>query len=137
MNYWLMKSEPNAYSWQDLTRDGHTHWDGVKNYQARNFMMQMKISDLVLMYHSIQDKAIVGIMKVIKEHYPDPSDSSKKFVMVDVEPVQMLTKPVTLADIKAAPLLQNIGLIKQSRLSVMPIMHEEWKEILQMSNTEY
>lgn len=134
MNYWLMKSEPNAYSWNDLVKDGRTHWDGVRNYQARNFMMQMKVGDLAFLYHSIQDKAVVGIMELVREHYPDPTDNKGKFVMVDVIPNTQLTTPVTLQVIKDTPSLQNIGLIKQSRLSVMPVTKQEWHDIIKLSS---
>lgn len=132
MNKWLMKSEPADYSWQNLLDDGRCSWDGVRNYQASNNMKEMKIGDEVLIYHSVTDKKIVGIAKVVKEYHPDPTDSSGRFGMVDIAPVRSLDNPVTLKDIKANQKLADIPLIKQARLSVMPITEAYWNEILKM-----
>lgn len=134
MQYWLLKSEPKEFSWDDLVRTKQAHWDGVRNFQARNFMKQMKKGDLALMYHSVEQKAVVGIMRITKEHYPDPTDDTTRFVWVDVEPVQALPNPVSLATIKNTLLLKNIGLIRQSRLSVMSLKAEEWQQILMLAN---
>lgn len=125
--YWLMKSEPNVFSWDMLVKKKVAAWDDVRNYQARNNMMAMKTGDQCLFYHSNIGREVVGIMQVVREHYPEPKDP--RFVLVDVSPVKPFRKPVTLADIKADPALQDIALIKQSRLSVMPITPAEWKII--------
>ncbi|MGD1843710.1 MAG: EVE domain-containing protein [Thermonemataceae bacterium] len=126
MNYWLVKSEPYKYSWDDLTRDKQTFWDGVRNYQARNNLKAMQKGDLLLYYHSNKGKEIVGIAKVIKEAYQDPTTDDERWVAVDIQPERALKKPVTLAEIKATPSLAEIALIKQSRLSVMPIKEKEF-----------
>ncbi len=131
MRYWLIKSEPGAWSWDDQCRDQVTHWDGVKNYQARNNMMQMKLGDLVYFYHSVSEKRIMGVVEVVKEHYPDPDDP--RFCWVDVKVVEPLKNPVNLAQIKAEESLQDIALVKQSRLSVMPLTEKEWYTIKKMS----
>jgi predicted RNA-binding protein with PUA-like domain len=125
MNYWLMKSEPGCYSFDDQERDGITHWDGVRNYQARNNMKNMKVGDLCFFYHSIKEKQIVGIVKVVKEHYPDPED--ERFVWVDVEYFSRLNNPVTLSLVKER--WPELALVKQSRLSVMPVEKEYFEEI--------
>ena len=126
-SYFLMKSEPDAFSWQQFEKDRTTRWDGVRNYQARNHMQSMRKGDEVLFYHSNEGKEIVGVMKVLREAYPDPSDKSGKFVCVDMQIGKKFKRPVTLAEIKQHPDLQNLSLIKQSRLSVMPITIDEWK----------
>lgn len=133
MNYWLVKSEPDCYSFEKLAKDGRSMWDGVRNFQARNNLMKMKVGDQAFFYHSNIGKEIVGICEVVREHYPDPTDESGKFVVVDVAHVKPLKNPVTLQLIKSVPKLQNIALLKQSRLSVMPITNEEWNEILSIS----
>ena len=133
-NYWLLKSEPNTWSWDDQVKSKIDMWDGVRNYQARNNLMKMKKKDLCFFYHSISEKSIVGIVEVIKEHYPDPTDKKNKFVVVDVKAIKKLKHPVSLEKIKNNKKLKNIALIKQSRLSVMPITKSEWKEILKISN---
>jgi len=133
MNYWLVKSEPGAYSWDDFTALGRDHWDGVRNYQARNNMMAMKAQDRVLFYHSVKDKEVVGIAEVVREHYPDPTTDDTRWVVVDLAPVEKLPKPVTLQQIKADERLANIALVKQSRLSVMPIKEEEYDIILSLA----
>ena len=121
MAYWLMKSEPDAYSWAQLVKDERTGWSGVRNFQANNNMKAMKIGDQAFFYHSNIDRAIVGIMKIVKEWYPDPSDKSGRFGMVDVAPVRALKKPVTLAEIKAEPALAQMTLLRQGRLSVSAV----------------
>ena len=132
MAYWLAKSEPFKYAWSQLVKDGSTFWSGVRNYQASNNMKAMKIGDLAFFYHSNEGKEIVGIMEVCKEYYPDPSDEKGRFGMVDFKAVKPIPKPVTLADIKGNKDLQNIALVRQSRLSVCPITDQEWKIICKM-----
>jgi len=136
MNYWLVKSEPSTYSWDDFTALGRDHWDGVRNYQARNNMMAMKAQDKVLFYHSVKDKEVVGIAEVVREHYPDPTTDDKRWVVVDLEPVEKLPKPVTLEQIKGDDRLTDIALVKQSRLSVMPLKEEEYDIILSLAYDE-
>ena len=133
-NYWLLKSEPSAWSWDDQVKSKVDMWDGVRNYQARNNLMKMKKKDLCFFYHSISEKSIVGIVEVVKEHYPDPTDKKNKFVVVDVKAIKELKHPVSLEEIKNNKKLKNIALIKQSRLSVMPVTKPEWNEILKISN---
>jgi len=131
MNTWLIKSEPGAWSWQDQLDAGEkgTFWDGVRNYQASNNMKSMKIGDQCFFYHSVKEKSIVGIVEVIKEYYPDHTDPKGRFGMVDVKAIQTLPMPVTLAEIKAEPVLENLALVRQSRLSVVPIDAASWKHI--------
>lgn len=136
MAYWLMKSEPFAYSWDQLVADGRTHWDGVRNYQASNNMKAMKRGDRAFFYHSNKGLAVVGIMEVVKEYYPDHTDPSGRFGMVDVKPVIPLKTPVTLAQIKAEPQLAGIPLVRQSRLSVMPIDDKSWRLICEMGGVK-
>ena len=133
MGYWLVKSEPETYSIDDLQKDNITTWDGVRNYQARNFMKQMKKDDLVLIYHSVSEKQIKGIAKVVKEYYPDSTDSSGKFCVVDLEFVEKLENGITRKEIKQIPQLQSIPLIAQSRLSVMPLDQDHYHLIVQKS----
>jgi len=133
MKYWLVKSEPFKYSWDDLVKDGSTYWDGVRNYQARNNMKSMKKGDLVLYYHSNEGKEVVGVAKVIKEHYQDPTTDDDRWVVVDIEPVQELNNPVTLSDIKSTKSLQKIPLVNHSRLSVMPVLKKDFDKIIKMS----
>tara|TARA_Y100001970_G_C14023668_1_gene744860 strand:- start:547 stop:963 length:417 start_codon:yes stop_codon:yes gene_type:complete len=135
-NYWLIKSEPSSWSWSDQEKDNITMWDGVRNYQARNNLKKMKIGDLCYFYHSVKEKSIVGIVEVIKEHYPDPTDKTGRFVVVDVKTKTKLLKPVTLEEIKNIKKLQNIALIKQSRLSVMPLAKHEWEVIFLKSKNK-
>jgi len=132
--YWLLKSEPTSWSWNDQERDKKTMWDGVRNYQAKNNMMKMKIGDLCLFYHSITEKAVVGIVEVIKEFYSDPTDKTGKFVVVDVKTKKKLPNPVSLDQIKTISKLANIPLVRQSRLSVMPITKSEWDLIIKLSS---
>jgi predicted RNA-binding protein with PUA-like domain len=131
MAHWLMKSEPEAYSWDDLVRDGGTEWDGVRNNAARLHLKAMKPGDEAFLYHSMSDKAVVGIMKVTRGAEPDPK--APDWVRVRVEPVRKLERPVTLAEIKAEPRLAAMELIRQSRLSVAPVRDEEWALVLQMA----
>jgi predicted RNA-binding protein with PUA-like domain len=133
MNYWLVKSEPYAFSFDKLVEDKKTMWDGVRNYQARNNMKAMEKGDLVMFYHSNEGKEIVGIATVSKEHYPDPTADDDKWVVVDIVPVQRLKKTVTLEQIKKDERLEHTALIKQSRLSVMPLKKEEFDVILELS----
>lgn len=135
MNYWLVKSEPGEFSFQNLQQQGETTWDGVRNYAARNNLRLMKKGDLVLFYHSVDDKEVVGICKVEREHYPDPTASSGDWSVVDLVPVKSLEQPVSLSAIKAEPTLQNIGLVRIGRLSVMPLERAEFEKLLEMSNT--
>ena len=130
MKYWLVKSEPYKYSWQDFLKDKWTYWDGVRNYQARNNLKEMKCNDLVLFYHSNEGKEIVGVSEVIKEYYQDPTTDDDRWVVVDLKPVKTLENPVTLQTIKSDSKLSEIALIKQSRLSVMPIRKKEYNRIL-------
>ena len=136
MAHWLIKSEPNTWSWDDHVRDGTAEWDGVRNHQAANNLKAMKIGDTAFFYHSVNEKQIVGIVEVVKEYYPDPSDASGRFGMVDVKATRPVKKPVTLAEIKAEPRLQNLALVRQSRLSVVPVADEEWKLICAMAETD-
>jgi len=132
MNYWLVKSESSTYSWDDLVKDGRTHWDGIRNYQARNNLQAMKKGDLVLYYHSNEGKEVVGIAKVIKEFYQDPTTDDDRWVAVDIEPVSKLNTPVTLADIKSSKSLQKVPLVTHSRLSVMPVLKKDFDTIVKM-----
>jgi predicted RNA-binding protein with PUA-like domain len=134
MNYWLVKSEPFKYSWEKFNKDGRTFWDGVRNYQARNNLREMGVGDLVLFYHSNEGKAVVGIARVVKESYQDPTTDDTNWVVVDLEPVESLKNPVTLETIKADPRLQNIGLVKQGRLSVMGMKVEEFDRIVELGS---
>ena len=134
MQYWLIKSEPNTWSWNDQTRLKTTMWDGVRNYQARNNLMKMKVGDLCFFYHSMIGKEILGIVIVTKEHYPDPTDKTNKFVVVDVAYKKTFINPITLKFIKNNKKLQSMPLIKQSRLSVMPIDKKSCKLICSFGN---
>ena len=134
MNHWLVKSEPIKYSWEKFLKEGSTIWDGVRNYQARNNLKAMKKGDLVLFYHSNEGMQVVGIAKVIKEHYQDPTTSDPNWVSVDLKPFKTLKKPVTLSQIKADQRLENTGLVKQGRLSVMQLKREEFDRILELGS---
>jgi len=129
--HWLMKSEPESYSWSDLVRDGSTEWDGVRNNAARLHLKAMRKGDEAFFYHSMSDKAVVGIMRIVREAQPDPRDAD--WVSVRVEPVRALAKPLTLARIKSEPSLARMELIRQSRLSVAPVREEEWETVLKMA----
>lgn len=134
MNHWLVKSEPFKYSWTKFNKDKRTFWDGVRNYQARNNLKAMKEGDLVLFYHSNEGKNVVGIAKVVKEFYQDPTTDDANWVVVDLIPVQALKNPVSLEQIKAEESLKDISLVKQGRLSVMPLKAEEFDKILEMGS---
>jgi predicted RNA-binding protein with PUA-like domain len=132
MNYWLVKSEPFKYSWEQFVQDGKTFWDGVRNYGARNNLKAMKKGDHVLFYHSNEGLAIVGIAEVLKEAYQDPTTIDSNWVAVDLKPIKAITKPVTLAQIKAEPTLRDMDLVRLSRLSVGRVKEREYKKILTM-----
>jgi predicted RNA-binding protein with PUA-like domain len=133
MNYWLIKSEPFKYAWETFVADGQTFWDGVRNFQARNNLQAMQLGDLALFYHSNEGKAVVGIAKIVGEARPDPTTDEPQWVVVDVAPVAPLKRPVTLAAMKANPDLQNMGLLRQPRLSVIALTEFEFKAIVKMS----
>ncbi len=137
MAYWLFKSEPNTWSWQNQLDKGDIGegWDGVRNYQAGNNMKAMQIGDLGFFYHSVSEKQIVGIVDVIELWHPDPTDASGRFGMVTVRAIKSMTRPVSLAEIKAEPRLSELALVKQSRLSVVPIGAAEWDLLLEMGDT--
>jgi predicted RNA-binding protein with PUA-like domain len=130
MNYWLVKSEPCKYSWDQFVKDKRTYWDGVRNYQARNNLRAMKKDDSVLFYHSNEGLAVVGIAKVVKESYQDPTTEDPQWVVVDLAPVETLKTPVTLSAMKQETRLANLALIKQGRLSVCPVTKEEFEVIV-------
>ena len=132
MRYWLLKSEPSTWSWNDQTKEKITMWDGVRNYQARNNLMSMRVNDLCFFYHSVNEKKIVGIVSVSKEHYIDPTDKTKKFVAVDVKTKKSLKNPITLKQIKKEKKLSHLALVKQGRLSVMPIDKISWRLICKL-----
>lgn len=134
MKYWLLKSEPDAWSWDNQVKEGASMWDGVRNYQARNNLKEMKKNDLCFFYHSVTERSIVGVVKVVKEYYPDPTDKTGRFVVVDVKATKKLKNPVSLDQIKENSKLKDIALVKQSRLSVMPLKKTEWEIIIKMSN---
>ena len=131
MNYWMVKQEPTAYSWDDFVKDGKTDWTGVRNFKARNFLKEMKQGDKVYFYHSVVGKEVVGIAKVTKEAFPDPTDTA--WHAVELTPEKPLKKPVTLEAIRANKALANIYLVRQPRFSVMPLTKDEFEEILSMS----
>ena len=133
MNYWLIKSEPFKFSWDQLVNEKKTYWDGVRNYLARNYLKAMKKGDKIFFYHSNEGLEIVGIAKVIKEYYQDPTTPEPAWVVVDIAPVRKLKKPITLKQIKAEKDLQEMSLIKSMRLSVQPVREEEWNKILEMA----
>jgi predicted RNA-binding protein with PUA-like domain len=135
MAKWLLKSEPFKYSWDQMVADGRTHWNGVRNHQAANNLKAMKVGDRAFFYHSNEGLAIVGIVEIVREAYPDPSDESGRFVMVDIAPVKPVKTPVTLAAIKAEPELAQFALVRQSRLSVVPVAEPEWKMLCRMAGT--
>ncbi|MEM7225921.1 MAG: EVE domain-containing protein [Pseudomonadota bacterium] len=136
MAYWLMKSEPGNWSWDDQVKEGVAEWDGVRNHQAANNMKAMKIGDKVFFYHSVKEKQVVGICEVVKEYYPDPSDASGRFGMVDIKALRPFSQPVTLGEIKAEPALGDLALVRHTRLSVMPVAAAEWKQICKMGKTK-
>ena len=136
MAYWLFKSEPGAWSWDDHAKKAVEHWDGVRNHQANNNMKTMKIGDLGFFYHSVNEKQVVGIVEIVREHYPDHTDASARFGMVDLKAVKPVTTPVTLVDIKANPKLADMVLVNNSRLSVQPVTPAEWQEVCRMAGVE-
>jgi predicted RNA-binding protein with PUA-like domain len=131
-NYWLVKSEPDAYSWSDLVKEKKTSWTGVRNFKARNNLRGMRLGDEVLFYHSVTDKAVVGIAKVVRVAYPDRTAKEGDWSTVDLAPVKQLRHPVSLEQIKAAPRLKNISLVRQSRLSVHALTSAEFREIVKL-----
>lgn len=131
MAYWMLRSEPDAYSWDDLVRDGATEWNGVRNYTARNFLKDMQPGDRAFFYHSNTEKAAVGVMEITRAWQPDGDDG--KWASVAVKPVEKLKKPVPLADIKAEPRLAKLEMVRQSRLSVTPVSDAEWKVLMEMA----
>jgi len=133
MAYWLLKSEPYAYSWHQLLQDGQTTWDGVRNHQAANNLKAMQMGDQGFFYHSNQGKAIVGVGTIVRTAYPDPSDDSGKFVMVDVAPLSTLAKPVSLEMLKGEPALSTLAMLRQPRLSVSPVTPAEWAVIEELA----
>lgn len=135
MNYWLVKQEPEAYSWSDFLQDGKTAWTGVRNFQARKNLRAMKSGDRVFFYHSGGGKSVVGLARVAREFYPDPTADDGDWSAVDLAPVKTLAKPVTLAAIKADKILKEMALVRQSRLSVMPVTREQFMRLLALSET--
>lgn len=133
MAYWLLKTEPGTYPWEQLVRDGRTHWDGVRNYLARNHLRDMREGDRAFLYHSVGPRLIVGTARVVREAYPDPTTPDPAWVCVDIVPEHPLPRPVSLDEVKANPSLQEMALIKLSRLSVQPVREEEWHEVLRMA----
>ncbi len=136
MAHWLVKSEPFKYSWEQMVKDGRTFWDGVRNYQASNNLKAMKVGEHAFFYHSNDGLNIVGIVEIVKEYYPDHTDESGRFGMVDVAPVKPVPNPVSLAEIKAEPKLANLALVRQSRLSVVPVGEPEWKLLCKMGGVK-
>jgi predicted RNA-binding protein with PUA-like domain len=136
MKHWLIKSEPKKYSWNDFVREAPDHWDGVRNYQARNNLKAMKKGDRALFYHSVTDKEVVGIAEVCRESYQDPTTDDERWVAVDLRPVRPLERPVSLAEIKTRPKLSEIALLKQSRLSVVPLTAAEFRTIVKLGDSK-
>ena len=135
MNYWLAKSEPEAYSWTTFVKEGHAAWTGVRNFQARNNLRAMKTGDRVLFYHSVEEKSVVGIARVHRESYPDPTAEEGDWSAVGLVPVKSLAKPVTLAAIKADKILREMALVRNSRLSVIPVTPEQFARLLELAET--
>ena len=136
MNYWLVKQEPEAYSWQTFVKEGRTAWTGVRNFQARNNLRAMKRGDLVFYYHSVTDKQVIGLARVDKEAYPDKTAEEGDWSCVDLVPAKTLKKAVSLDEIKADKVLKDMALVRQSRLSVTPLTEEQFKRLLQLSETK-
>lgn len=136
MNYWIVKSEPFKYSWEHFVNEKRAIWDGVRNYQARNNLMAMKENDLVLFYHSNEGKEVVGLAKVSREHYPDPTTDDPRWVVVELVPVERFPRTVTLSQMKSDSRLQDISLIRQSRLSVLPLRPEEFDLIIGLAHEQ-
>ncbi len=133
--YWLVKSEPFKYSWDQFVKDGSTYWDGVRNYEARNNLASMKTGDLVLYYHSNEGKEVVGVARVTKEAYPDPTTKDDRWVVVDIEPVIPFQRPVSLAEIKVDPELPDIPLVRRGRISVIPLATGEFRHLMKLGKT--
>src|SRR4051812_6268145 len=133
MAYWLLKSEPSKYSWDQMVKDGRTHWDGVRNAQAANNLRAMKEGDRAFFYHSNEGKEIVGVIEIVRGFYPDPGDPAGRFGMVDVAAVMPVKKPVSLAEMKRVPELADMALLRQSRLSVCPVSDTEWRIISELA----
>ena len=133
MNYWIMKSEPSAYSWADLQRDGITGWEGVRNFQASKNMKSMQLGDRGFFYHSVEEKAIVGVVEVVETYQPDPTDKTGKWGMVKVAPIAPAARPVTLDQVKADPFFADLPLVRQSRLSVSPVPEAAWRKLCEMA----
>ncbi|SDF50710.1 Predicted RNA-binding protein, contains PUA-like domain [Limimonas halophila] len=136
MAYWLMKSEPGTWSWDDQVRDSVAEWDGVRNNQASNNLKAMRVGDRAFFYHSVNQKKVVGIVEVVREYYPDPTDPAGRFGMVDVKAIKPMNRPVSLKEMKADPRLQDLPLIRQPRLSVMPISEDAWRVICELGETD-
>ena len=136
MNYWLVKQEPDDYSWADFVKEGRTTWSGVRNFQARNFLRAMKADDRVLFYHSGKDKRLVGIARVVREAYPDPTAEEGDWSAADLAPLKSLAKPVALPIIKSDSVLKDLLLVRNSRLSVMPVTASQFKRLLELAATE-
>ena len=136
LRYWLVKTEPFKYSWEDLVKDGWTYWDGVRNYEARNNIRAMAVGDQLLFYHSNEDRAVVGIAEVIRDHYQDPTTDDDRWSVVDIKPLQALSAPVTLAEIKREPRLSNMQLVTRGRLSVSPVTADEFGVIVAMGGLD-
>ncbi len=132
MAYWLLKTEPSEYSYEDLERSGRTAWDGVRNYQARNNLAAMRTGDRCFLYHSVEPRHVVGVAKVVRGAYPEPGAKGPQWIAVDIEPVERLVSPVSLDAIKQHPVLSGMALVRQSRLSVCPVSAEQWKLVLAM-----
>ncbi len=137
MNYWLLKSEPGKYSWDDLTRDGKTYWDGVRNAQARNNLQQMKRGDLCLYYHSNEGKEVVGVAQVVKSAYPDPTTEDPRWVVVDVAPRKPLVRSVPLSELRTCSATSNMAMVRQGRLSVSPVRAAEFRAVLKLGETTF
>lgn len=137
MNHWLLKTEPGTYSYADLVRDGGTFWNGIRNYQARNNLQAMRVGDLALIYHSVDPREIVGVARVTREAYPDPTVDDPRWVAVDIVPVGELREPVSLATIKSTPALAAMVLIRHTRLSVVPVTAAEFREVLRLGRGEH
>jgi predicted RNA-binding protein with PUA-like domain len=136
MAHWLLKSEPAKYSWDQMVKDGRTHWDGVRNFQAANNMKAMKAGERAFFYHSNEGKDVVGVVEIVRPFYPDPHDPGGKFGLIDVAPVMPVEKPVSLAEMKGVPELAQMALLRQSRLSVCPVSDAEWAVVCQMAGIE-
>jgi len=136
MAYWLVKSEPGAWSWEDHAKAGVAEWDGVRNHQAAGNLKAMRVGDRAFFYHSVNEKQIVGVLEVAREYYPDPTDESGRFGMVDFRALFPVATPVSLATIKAEPGLEGMALIRQSRLSVMPVTSDEWAILCRMAGVD-